>query len=88
MKGLLSAQVVLHSEHPDELYKLLSVVDKLGKEELKVLEVLAKRLLTGQERYAKLNLSKDTRDLIRERAEEFADALIYGAMEEVRKVLT
>ncbi len=68
--------------------ELLDILSGLGEEELKVLVVLARRLAKGQTDYAVLNLRQDTRDMLRERAEELADALIYGAMEEVKRHLT
>jgi hypothetical protein len=59
------------------------VIAELGDEERRVLLVLAKRLLMGQRTIGRLDLAKDARDWRRERAEELADALIYGAILEV-----
>jgi hypothetical protein len=50
------------------------------------LVVLARRLLTGQERYGHLDLRHDPRDWRRERSEEIEDALLYTAIGEVSAV--
>lgn len=63
--------------------KLADYCSELGAQELVVLTALARRLLMGQLRYGQVNLGKDNRDWLRERAEEFADALIYTAFAEV-----
>jgi hypothetical protein len=62
---------------------LIETIAELGDEEAAVLLVLAKRLLAGQRQYGRLDLRNDARDFRRERAEEFADALIYGAILDV-----
>jgi hypothetical protein len=62
---------------------LLLVVDELAEQERAVLLVLARRLLAGQKAYGRLNLAKDARDWRKERADELADALVYGAIAEV-----
>ncbi len=67
----------------DELGPLLDVVRELGAEEQAVLLMLAKRLLAGQRAYGRLDLAKDPRDWRKERADELADALVYGAIAEV-----
>ena len=67
----------------DELGPLLDVVRELADEEQAVLLVLAKRLLAGQRSYGRLDLAKDPRDWRKERADELADALVYGAIAEV-----
>jgi hypothetical protein len=63
--------------------ELLDVVAELGTEERAVLLVLARRLLAGQRAYGRLDLARDARDWRKERGEELADALIYGAIAEV-----
>ena len=63
--------------------ELLAVVEELGADERRVLLALARRLLAGQAHYGKLDLAHDGRDWRRERAEELADALVYGAIAEV-----
>ncbi len=62
------------------------VVRELGTDERKVLLVLARRLLAGQGCYGRLDLAKDARDWRNERAQELADALVYGAIAEVAEV--
>jgi len=62
---------------------LLDVVSQLGTDEKRVLLALARRLLAGQREYGKLDVAHDGRDWKRERAEELADALVYGAIAEV-----
>jgi hypothetical protein len=66
-----------------KVIELAVVVDQLGADERCVLLVLARRLLSGQEAYGRLDLASDPRDWRRERAEELADALVYGAIAEV-----
>jgi hypothetical protein len=46
--------------------------------------LLAHRLLEGQKYYGRLDLANDQRDWRRERAQEVADALAYGAFEELK----
>lgn len=67
--------------------ELDAIVSELGDGERRVLLVLAKRLLMGQRTIGRLDLAKDARDWRREKAEEFADALIYGAIAEVAREL-
>jgi hypothetical protein len=62
------------------------VISTLGRDERRVLLVLAKRLHAGQEAYGRLDVASDRRDWRRERAEELADALVYGAIAEVADV--
>ncbi len=62
---------------------LSSVVADLGPDERRVLLVLARRLLEGQQTYGRLNVAGDGRDWRAERAAELADALVYGAIAEV-----
>jgi hypothetical protein len=63
--------------------ELNAVVVDLRADEIKVLTVLARRLLAGQRHYGPLDVRTDGRDWRRERAEELADALVYGAIAEV-----
>jgi hypothetical protein len=65
-----------------------ALVRDLGDQEIAVLVVLARRLLVGQQAYGRLDLCGDARDWRRERAEELADALVYGAVAEVAASLT
>jgi hypothetical protein len=48
-----------------------------------VLLVLAKRLLLGQRAIGMLCAATDGRNWLKERSEELADVLIYGAIAEV-----
>jgi hypothetical protein len=59
---------------------LLDVVSKLGADERRVMLLLARRLLAGQHAYGRLDVAHDARDWRKERADELADALIYGAI--------
>ena len=63
--------------------KLLDVLAELGADERRVLLALARRLLEGQKAYGRLDLANDARDWRKERADELADALVYGAIAEV-----
>jgi hypothetical protein len=67
--------------------ELEAVVRELGPEERRVLLVLARRLLAGQHAYGRLDVARDGRDWRRERADELADALVYGAIAEVAATL-
>jgi hypothetical protein len=62
---------------------LAAVFAQLGADERRVLLVMARRLLVGQTVYGRLDLANDRRDWRKERAEELADALVYGAIAEV-----
>jgi hypothetical protein len=62
---------------------LFATIAALGPDESGVLAVLAHRLLTGQRAYGRLDLAADGRDWRQARAEELADALVYGAIAEV-----
>lgn len=59
----------------------------LGADELAVLRWIACRLLAGQGTYGHLDLAHDKRDFEHERAAELADAIVYSAMAEVRRVV-
>jgi hypothetical protein len=63
---------------------LAEVVAELGEDERKVMLVLAKRLLEGQRCYGRLDLANDPRDWRKERTQELADVLVYGAFEELK----
>lgn len=64
---------------------LLETLRRLGPDELRVLHILARRLLVGQERYGRLDVARDQRDWRRERAEEVHDLLIYSAIAELKE---
>lgn len=61
---------------------------ELADEEVRVLVLLAQRLLEGQRTYGHLDLANDRRDLGAERGAEIADLLVYSAMAELKRVLT
>jgi hypothetical protein len=66
---------------------LESTVASLGIEETIVLAHLARRLMTGQQTYGHMQLAVDRRDFERERGNELADALVYTAMAELKRLL-
>ncbi len=61
------------------LTRLLTTAERLGADELAVLELLAHRLRQGQRRYGELRLRTDRRDFGREAIEEAADLAVYAA---------
>jgi hypothetical protein len=65
---------------------LEKIIHELGYEELVVLGLLARRLHAGQTAYGLLHVENDPRDYRKERGEELADALIYTAMDELRRL--
>jgi hypothetical protein len=67
--------------------ELLEALAELGPDERMVLLALARRLLAGQAAYGRLDVARDARDWRKERAEELADALVYGAIAEVAATL-
>jgi len=69
----------LHATAP-----IADVLAQLGEDERRVLLLLAHRLLEGQRHYGRLDLANDPRDWRRERAQELADVLVYGAFEELK----
>jgi hypothetical protein len=84
LRGDVRAAQLTLSPGDDELQ---SLARELGRDERRVLVTLARRLLEGQRRYGLLDVRADTRDWRRERGEELADALVYGAIGEVAKAL-
>lgn len=65
--------------------ELLATMRQLGPDELRVMAVLARRLLVGQERYGRLDVARDPRDWGKERSAEIQDLLIYSAFEELKR---
>ena len=63
---------------------LLVVVAELGADELRVLRLLADRLLLGARQYGALDLAGDRRDLRHEATQEALDLACYLAMRLVR----
>ena len=68
------------------LEELHAVEAELGDDELRVLLVLARRLLVGQKAYGRLDVRNDPRDWRQERAAELQDLLIYTAIDEVARI--
>ncbi len=62
------------------------VLSELGVEELEVLTMLARRLHAGQLAYGLIDVCNDRRDFEEERGEELADALVYTAMAELKRL--
>ena len=75
------------AQRPDVDAELLNTISALGVVERMVLLALAERLLGGQVQYGRLDLAHDARDWREERADELADALVYGAIAEVAATL-
>jgi len=63
--------------------ELTAIVSELGTDERRVLLVLARRLLNGQSKYGRLDVTKDPRDWRHEQAEEMEDMLVYSAIADV-----
>ena len=57
----------------------MHLIVQLGAEERAVLQLVAERLHTGQQRCGQFDLATDGRDWHRETLEEIADALVYAA---------
>lgn len=68
----------------DALDELSFVVSQMGPDEVRVMVVLARRLLEGQRAYGRLDLATDRRDFRAERAAEIADMLMYSAFAELQ----
>nr|HMR04434.1 hypothetical protein [Polyangiaceae bacterium] len=66
--------------------ELDAIAVSLGADELRVLVFVAGRLAHGRECYGELDVATDGRDFRQERAEELADALVYSACAELRRV--
>lgn len=58
---------------------LAGLAAALGRDELRVLVLIAERLAAGQRTYGRLDLAADARDWRREALEEAADGLVYVA---------
>ena len=66
---------------------LFATIVALGRDERRVLGVLARRLLDRQMAYGGLDLIADGRDWRTERADDPADALVSAAIVEVAETL-
>ncbi|MFN8626029.1 MAG: hypothetical protein U0587_08625 [Candidatus Binatia bacterium] len=67
-----------------QLDRLHTVAEQLGAAELRVLLLVAERLLLGRRQYGNLDPATDPRDFRRECFEELADAAVYMAAELLR----
>ncbi|MCC6523369.1 MAG: hypothetical protein IT373_11955 [Polyangiaceae bacterium] len=72
----------------DPRAELSQLAGELGPDEVRVLVFVARRLAEGQRCYGRLDVERDARDFERERAEELADALVYGARAELKRQVT
>jgi hypothetical protein len=63
---------------------LLDVIASLAGEEREILLLLARRLLLGQQSYARLDLAHDERDFRHELGLEVQDLLLYACFEELQ----
>jgi hypothetical protein len=57
----------------------MAIIDKLGPDELRVLEIIVGRLANGQVTYGLFDVDSDPRDFARETLEEVCDAAVYSA---------
>jgi hypothetical protein len=65
--------------------ELLEVVGTLGKDERRVLLLIARRLAAGARLYGVLNVQGDRRDWQKEATEELLDGCVYLACETIRR---
>ena len=63
---------------------LNDAISKLGEDELRLLTLIAERLVTGRKTYGALDIAADKRDWAHEALEEAADGLVYVAAELIR----
>lgn len=68
----------------DPAVDLAALASQLEPDAVRVLALIARRLLSGQRVHGILNIATDRRDWRKERAEELADALVYGAIAEIQ----
>ena len=64
--------------------RLVAIADKLGPDELAVLEMIAVGLARGRTIYGELRVDTDRRDFRAEAVEELRDTLVYVAAELLR----
>lgn len=60
--------------------KLLSLIDQLGSDELRVLTRIAERLVVGSKQYGRLDIAADRRDWDEEARQEALDLAVYAAI--------
>lgn len=58
-------------------YEFIECISKLSRDEIRVLHVIAERLLVGMKSYGKLNLCRDKRNWCKESLEEMLDGAVY-----------
>jgi hypothetical protein len=59
-------------------HRLAAISNRLGRDELAVLVLVAERLRVGRRRYGALRVDNDPRDFQREALEEAADLAVYA----------
>lgn len=65
--------------------KITAICKQLDGDELRVVHLIAARMLGGQPVYGVLNIDTDPRNWTREAREEWADALIYSTIDRLKK---
>ena len=70
-----------------DVIALIAAIDELEPDAVRVLRRIAARLLVGQTTHGMLDLFADGRDWREELRQELEDALVYLAMEDVKRVL-
>jgi len=84
--ALNSLDVQRHQQFT-EREQLNMVISQLAHDETRVLLWIANRLLAGQRGYGVLDIATDRRDWRKERGEEYCDALVYTACEELKNLV-
>lgn len=73
----------------NQRFELMSILDQLNADERAVVLgsalMVARRMLSGRQRYAPLDLSTDVRDWLTEAAEEACDGLAYAVAAQVQR---
>lgn len=65
--------------------RIASMLVGIGPDELRVIELIVRRMRHGREHYGPLDVHTDRKDWMREASEELLDAVAYLAMEVTRK---
>jgi len=68
-----------------EAADIAAALAMLGRDELKVVLLVARRLAAGRKAYGPLRIAGDTRDWRREASEELLDATVYLAADVLRR---
>ena len=64
---------------------IASTCAELGVDELRVIDLIASRLLVGLKQYGALNIAEDRRDWRAQADEEWADAAVYAAIDLLKR---